>query len=131
MKRMKRMKRMNSNLSKHLHLPAHILLGIEFGVRDSVGMMKHNIKEAFLLSKILTPQDLERGTLLSPNKRSEEYILVADSKLRNALCNKGVASVIISFQRRTEGNFAVARLWESSRILKKPISSKERKDIIS
>lgn len=118
---------MNSNLSKHLQPPAYILLGIEFGVRDSVGMLKHNIKEAFLFSKILTLQDLEKGTLLSPNKRGEEYILVTDSKLRSALHNKGSISAIISFQRRTEGNFAVARLWEASRAIKKPISQKKER----
>jgi len=58
----------NSNLNKHLKTPAHINLAIEFGVRDSVGGIKANIKDAFLLSKILYIEDLKLGIIFSPNK---------------------------------------------------------------
>lgn len=115
---------MTSNLSKHLQPPAYINLGIEFGVRDSVGNMKHNIKDAFLLSKILYLEDLVDGILYSPNKSHTPYKLIADSALKSKLYNEGKASCLISFQRRTEGNFAVARLWTENRA-KKNTNNKE------
>ena len=115
---------MNSNPNTRITTPAYISIGIEFGVRDSTGSMKHNIKDAFLLSKILYIADLQSGIIFSPNKSHVPYQLIADSALKSKLYNEGKASCIISFQRRTEGNFAVARLWEHKRTQ----SSKTKKE---
>ena len=117
---------MNSNPNTRIITPAYISIGIEFGVRDSTGAMKHSVKDAFLLSKILYREDLETGIVFSPNKSHTPYTLVADSALKSKLYNEGKASCIISFQKRTEGNFAVARLWTEHRAKKTNKTKKER-----
>lgn len=111
---------MNSNLSSkpRLSLPAYLELGMKFGVRDSTGQIYHNIKDYFLLSKILTLADLEKGSLLAPNKSNQVYQLTIDKRLKDEIIKNGKAAAIISFQRKTEGFFAVARLFETSRTIK-------------
>ena len=106
---------MNSNNSNKV---AQVALDTEFGIRDSYGLIKENIKDAFLLSKIIYIEDLSSNVIFSPNKAHTPYNLVTDSSLRSKLYNEGKASCLISFQRRTEGNFAVARLWEEKRTKK-------------
>lgn len=109
---------MNSNLinsKPRLSLPAYIDLGMRFGVRDSTGAVYSNIKDYFLLSKLLRITDLERGTIEAPNKSSSIYQLTVDRKLKEKILRNGLAMAIISFQRKTEGCFAVARLFETNR----------------
>lgn len=112
---------MNSNLidSKHrLSLPAYIDLGIKFGVRDSNGQVYSNIKDYFLLSKLLRTTDLEAGIIKAPNKSNTTYQLTIDKRLKERILTNGLAMAIISFQRKTEGCFAVARLFETTRTAK-------------
>lgn len=110
---------MNSNIASQNTNPAYIDLGISFGVRDSTGNLYPNIKEYFLLSKLLQISDLERGFLEAPNKSSSVYQLTVDKNLKDRILAKGEASTIVSFQKRVEGFFAVARLFEASRTNKR------------
>lgn len=95
---------------------AQTKLDTEFGILDSSGLRKENILDAFLTSKILYVEDLSLGIIFSPNKSHTPYNLITDSPLRSKLYNEGKASCLISFQRRTDGCFAVARLWDIKRM---------------
>lgn len=110
---------MNSNSN----LPAYLELGITFGVRDATGQPYPHIKESFLISKMLTVEDILNGSILSPNKYSIPYILNIDKKLREAIfkSNTNSAAAIISFQKHQKKAgedytyLAVARLFEKDR----------------
>lgn len=111
---------MNSNLNSknRLSLPAYLELGMKFGVRDSTGQVYSNIKDYFLLSKLLKTTDLEAGIIKAPNKSNSVYQLTIDKRLKERILTNGLAMAIISFQRKTEGCFAVARLFEKARTAK-------------
>ena len=107
---------MNSNLTPHLRAPVHIRTAVEFGVRDSTGQVYSNIKDYFLTNRILYLADFIKGSINSPNKQNQPYQLNVDKNLREELIRYGKAYAIISFQRKTEGFFAVARLFTKERI---------------
>lgn len=94
---------------------AQTRLDTEFGILDSYGIRKEHIMDAFLLSKILYVEDLTNNIIYSPNKHHTPYVLLTDSALRSTLYNERKASCLISFQKRTDGCYAVARLWKEER----------------
>ena len=65
---------------------------------------------------------LEKGivtdSILQPNsvmyRKGICYTTHIDSKLKRVLKEQGLASVIISFQKRTTGNIALARLYKEN-----------------
>lgn len=90
---------------------------IEFGIiNPKTGKMKREIIHCFLHSCYLTIDNLTSGIITSPNEKEEPYFLSMDKRLMTLLARDKRVPALISFQKRTDGNFAVARLFETNRI---------------
>lgn len=89
-----------------------------FGIKEQkTGKPYHDILTAFLQLRYITDKDLDNGFIFE-NPAKEEvtntndlFFLHCDGKLRRLLQQKQEVQCIISFQIRTTGNFAIARIF--------------------
>lgn len=80
--------------------------------RDTFGINYTDVISASIDTAILLSEDFDRGHLRFRNK---DYILHCDPDVRRTLGLYGEAKVIISYQERTTGYYALARLYRDSK----------------
>jgi hypothetical protein len=79
--------------------------------RDTFGIDYADVITSTLSVETILTDDFDRGHIRWKNK---DYILHCDSTVRKTLGLFGEAKVIISFQERTTGFYALARLYRDS-----------------
>lgn len=83
-----------------------------FGIIDkNTGKIYPDILIYFLEHQVITDIKILPNSVIY-DKDNVCYLLQMDSKLRRALKEHGIMKVIISFQRRTTGNIALARIYK-------------------
>lgn len=83
-----------------------------FGVIDSkTGKIYPDIKDYFLITDLFEPRHLNKGSYYYD---TITYVLHKDKKLKRAIMKEGKVRVIISMQRRTDCNIALARIYQNS-----------------
>jgi hypothetical protein len=110
--KMKKEMMMSSNTPNSLkRLPANF--------RDTFGILKRNGEKykdvigAFIVQRIVSINDLHSG-FLRPSKNEGIYTIHTDSETFKRINEENEALCVISFQKRTNGNFALIRLYKTS-----------------
>jgi hypothetical protein len=88
---------------------------LSFTITDDFGNKLPDIKRAFLAAVYITKYDYELGTVIYPSqkyKSSRIYSLYYNATLRNLLEKEQCVKCIVSFQQRTHGDYAIARIFE-------------------
>lgn len=80
--------------------------------RDTFGIQYEDILSASLDISTILSEDFDRGHIRFKNK---DYILHCDPTVRKTLGMYGEAKCIISYQERTTGYYALARLYRNSK----------------
>ncbi len=70
-----------------------------------------DIIEAYLSTRYITVEDFDYGYL---NVKGFNYRLICDKETKQSLGLDGFARVIVSFQHRTTGLYAIARIFRFS-----------------
>lgn len=84
--------------------------------RNTFGIANHSdILGSHLQERTLSLEDYKRGSLNENRDRNKEYKLLVDHRTLEALYEKKTINAIVSFQRRTTGNFAVARIYQPTK----------------
>jgi len=101
---------MSSNTAKSLlRFPANF--------RETFGILKRNgekykdIIGAFMVARIVSVNDLHSG-FLRPSPNEPIYAIHTDWETFKEIMDNNEAQCVISFQRRTTGNFAMTRLYK-------------------
>lgn len=80
--------------------------------RNTFGITGHSdIISAHLQARYLTKAEFLSGFLTESADRQKSYQLLLDYKTASALYDKEEVAVLVSFQVRKDGCYAVARLW--------------------
>lgn len=85
--------------------------------RETFGILKRNgekykdIIGAYISQRIVNINDLHAG-FLRPVKNEAIYTIHTDSETFHKINEENEALCVISFQRRTYGNFAMVRLYK-------------------
>lgn len=88
-----------------------------FGIVDKFGKQYQDIISYFLHAQHITYADYVRGTLSSPSNSDHTiYVLQVDLVTEELILAKKEAPVLISFQKRKNGNFAIARLFKTKNL---------------
>lgn len=81
-----------------------------FGIYDPQTNKRYDdIISSFLMTKQLSLNDIHNGTI-SPDRSLTKYILHVDNNAELAIKRHGILRCIISFQTRTTGKYAIARI---------------------
>ena len=85
-----------------------------FGLIDENGKRYTDIKKAFLHArKVYCTEIYKPFFIKSPSEKDPIlYKIQLDGKTRKKIKAEGFANCLISFQQRTDGNFAFIRLFE-------------------
>jgi hypothetical protein len=86
-----------------------------FGILDSNGEMYSDIIGASLQNRIIDINTLHRGFL---TLGSYKYTIHCDLETFQTICNENEAYCVVSFQRRTTGNYAMVRKYKLSLVKK-------------
>lgn len=82
-----------------------------FGILKTNGKPYKDIIGAYMRAQIVNVCDLHRG-FLRPNPNEAIYAIHTDSETFNRINAENEAYCVVSFQRRTTGNFAMVRLYK-------------------
>lgn len=87
----------------------------EYGFRETFGIIDpltkevyKDIKSSFLLTRVITIEDLYNSSI---KEASQDFLLHVDDKLWFRILRNKQENCIVSYQIRTNGNFALARLF--------------------
>lgn len=83
--------------------------------RNTMGIDYPDIISAHLQLRRITEADFCSYTIAESKDRHKSYTLLIDFPVLAAIKQTGEASCLVSFQVRTSGCFAVARLWDELR----------------
>jgi len=94
-----------------------------FGLLDpSTGQRYADIISSHLqLRRLLLEEWLEHGSIAESRDRQKSYKILLDFKTQQALVKYGIVDVIVSFQHRKDGCYAVCRLFDSERTTRKTL----------
>lgn len=108
----KKMIMMNSNPHSHRRFPANFRE--TFGITNKNGTKYKDIISSFLFLSYVSALELKKGFLRNPlNRNDNPYVMHTDYKTFMTINrNEQDTKCIISFQKRTTGNFAMVRLFE-------------------
>lgn len=82
-----------------------------FGIIDpATGKQYDDIIFAFIHRDVISDSKLQFNSVLSDLK-GETYSIQMDSKTRKKLKEEGLIEVIVSYQKRTTGNYAMVRIY--------------------
>ena len=98
----------NSKLSL-LRLPANFRE--TFGILKTNGQKYKDIIGAYITKQVVSVNDVHKG-FLRPTKNSPIYAIHTDWETFSYIMDNNEAYCVISFQRRTNGNFAMVRLYK-------------------
>ena len=84
-------------------------LPITFYLYRKDGSLNPDIKRAFLQAMSVSAEDAIAGRIFLEDK--SEWILVLEAPVRAALKAASLVECVVSFQIRTTGAYAVARIW--------------------
>jgi len=82
-----------------------------FGILKTNGEKYKDIIGAYIDSRIVSINDLHAG-FLRPSKNDYIYTIHTDAETFHTIMNENEAHCVISYQRRTTGNFAMVRLYK-------------------
>lgn len=83
-----------------------------FGIIDPLTKQKYkDIKRSFLELRRITKEDLLNREILEPSTRKAPYLLHTDLKVNRIIFNEGYCDCIVSYQERTTGRIALARIF--------------------
>lgn len=99
-------------------------------IRNTFGLYDPSTKQKYAdilgshlqLRRLLLEEWLENGYILEHKDRHKRYKILLDFATQRQLLRDGIIDVLISFQRRTTGNYAVCRLWDASKTKKQFIT---------
>lgn len=98
-------------------------LPISFYLYRKDGTPNPDIRRAFLQRITLFAEDAIKGKYFLEDK--SEWTLVLEPAVREALLHSASVECVTSFQVRTQGAYAVARIWNPPQRGKSIISSNE------
>lgn len=83
-----------------------------FGIIDpETGKQYKDVLSAFIKLEVIASSKLQFNSTIT-DSRQNVYLLRMDSKTRKELKEAKVIQVIVSYQKRTDGNYAMARIYE-------------------
>lgn len=86
-----------------------------FGIIDGkTGKTYPDILNYHLEVMMITDIKLLQNSVLTNSMDKQTYPIQIDSKLKRLLRDKGIAKVIVSFQIRTNGKLALARIYQNT-----------------
>jgi hypothetical protein len=93
-----------------------------FGILDSTGKLRKDIIGASMQTDILSRASVHQGYCFIGDVR---YAILTDQTLEEAFQYDDHILCVVSYQRRTTGNYAVARLHNKSPLYEVLVNGKE------
>lgn len=92
-------------------------------IRNTFGIYDPSTKKRYTdilgshlqLRRLLLEEWLEIGSIAESKDRQKDYKILLDYQTQRALAEHKLIDVIVSFQHRKDGCYAVCRLWDASR----------------
>lgn len=88
-----------------------------FGITNPLTKQRYDdiLNSHLELRRLLLEEWLIDKKIAESKDRKKEYVVLLDFATQRKLLQNGIIDVLVSFQRRTTGNFAVVRLWNSAK----------------
>lgn len=99
-----------------------------FGIIDPTTKKRYEdiIGSHLQLRRLLLEEWLEHGSITESKDRQKSYKILLDFKTQQALAKYGIIDVIVSFQHRKDGCYAVCRLWNPEKTTRKTLLNTDK-----
>lgn len=84
-------------------------------IRNTFGIDHSDIISAFLQARFLSVEDITNGYIRESKDRQKRYILCMDYKAIQAHKANVDTKMLVSFQVRKDGCYAVTRIWKEQK----------------
>lgn len=99
-----------------------------FGLYDPATKQKYEdiLVSHLELRRLLLEEWLIDRKIAESKDRQKEYIVLLDFKTQRALLRDGIIDVLVSFQHRKDGCYAVCRLWNPEKTTRKTLLNTDK-----
>jgi hypothetical protein len=87
----------------------------DFGIYNPLGKKYADIISAHLQLRRLSTEDFYEGRIAESGDRGKNYRLSLDKETAESILKNGEVAALVSFQVRTSGYVAVARLYKTKK----------------